>query len=284
MNHRHRDFQSRALPTELPGRRARPDGGRESAGGYRGSFRAVQTSGRGRKPPDVRTSGPLPLFPCGNSRTGSDGRSDHPLRLAPCSRGILLGARPTPGRRRAAPALRVRRHRRSAGALARAVHRGRQGDHEPALHELPSGERPSDPRQRQHPHLPPVTRGADGGGVPGNTLRRLPHGPQRPIFAGRDASFQSIPGHPRWGVAPIEMAGRASRRRDLPADQGSRSATAGAISRWCRSTSRTTISSAGPGIRARVASPRPAPRRRSANWSRPGSRAARSVRRASLLY
>ena len=25
-NHRHRDFQSRALPTELPGRRAGPDG------------------------------------------------------------------------------------------------------------------------------------------------------------------------------------------------------------------------------------------------------------------
>ena len=26
------------------------------------------------------------------------------------------------------------------------------------------------------------------------------------IFAGQQASFQSIPGHPRWGLAPIEMA------------------------------------------------------------------------------
>ena len=36
-NHRHRDFQSRALPTELPGRRPRRCGGSQSAGRYRGS-------------------------------------------------------------------------------------------------------------------------------------------------------------------------------------------------------------------------------------------------------
>ena len=35
MNHRHRDFQSRALPTELPGRRPRNEGSR-GAGRYRG--------------------------------------------------------------------------------------------------------------------------------------------------------------------------------------------------------------------------------------------------------
>jgi hypothetical protein len=40
-NHRHRDFQSRALPTELPGRRASPAGEvMESAAGYRGSVPA----------------------------------------------------------------------------------------------------------------------------------------------------------------------------------------------------------------------------------------------------
>jgi hypothetical protein len=37
-NHRHRDFQSRALPTELPGRRPRNEGSR-SAGRYRGWVR-----------------------------------------------------------------------------------------------------------------------------------------------------------------------------------------------------------------------------------------------------
>jgi len=31
LNHRHLHFQCSALPTELPGRRARPDGGRRRA-------------------------------------------------------------------------------------------------------------------------------------------------------------------------------------------------------------------------------------------------------------
>ena len=57
-----------------------------------------------------------------------------------------------------------------------------------------------------HPHLPPVTRGPDGGGVPGNYCGACHTDGNVAIFAGARASYASIPGHPRWGVAPIEMA------------------------------------------------------------------------------
>ena len=57
-----------------------------------------------------------------------------------------------------------------------------------------------------HPHAPPVTRGADGGGVPGNTCGACHLDRNVAILAGQQTSFQSIPGHPRWGLAPIEMA------------------------------------------------------------------------------
>jgi hypothetical protein len=45
-NHRHRDFQSRALPTELPGRRAGPDGPLSKARGViKARLRTVQNAG-----------------------------------------------------------------------------------------------------------------------------------------------------------------------------------------------------------------------------------------------
>ena len=48
--------------------------------------------------------------------------------------------------------------------------------------------------------------GLDGGGVPGNTCGAC-HGDHNvAIFPGQQTSFQSIPGHPRWHLAPLEMA------------------------------------------------------------------------------
>ena len=55
-----------------------------------------------------------------------------------------------------------------------------------------------------HQHHPPVTRGADGGGIAGNTCQAY-HGDRNYTLL-EHASFQSMPGHPRWGLAPIEMA------------------------------------------------------------------------------
>jgi hypothetical protein len=56
----------------------------------------------------------------------------------------------------------------------------------------------------QHIHTPPVTRGNNGGGVAGNTCGACHM--ERNFTLMEKASYQSIPGHPRWGLAPIEMA------------------------------------------------------------------------------
>ena len=69
----------------------------------------------------------------------------------------------------------------------------------------PASDRPTQGND-MHPHSPPVTRGADGGGVPGNTCGACHMNRNVPIFAGQQTSFQSLPGHSRWGLAPIEMA------------------------------------------------------------------------------
>jgi hypothetical protein len=69
----------------------------------------------------------------------------------------------------------------------------------------PATDRPTQGND-MHPHSPPATRGADGGGVPGNTCGACHMNRNVPIFAGQQTSFQSLPGHSRWGLAPIEMA------------------------------------------------------------------------------
>jgi hypothetical protein len=69
----------------------------------------------------------------------------------------------------------------------------------------PASDRPTQGND-MHPHSPAATRGADGGGVPGNTCGACHMDRNVPIFAGQQTSFQSLPGHSRWGLAPIEMA------------------------------------------------------------------------------
>ena len=57
-----------------------------------------------------------------------------------------------------------------------------------------------------HAHEPPVKRGESGAGIPGQPCAAC-HGPRTvDLFPGAVASYQSIPGHPRWGLAPLEMA------------------------------------------------------------------------------
>ena len=69
----------------------------------------------------------------------------------------------------------------------------------------PAGDNPTQGND-MHPHSPPATRGADGGGVPGNTCGACHLDHNVDILAGEQTSLRSIPGHPRWGLAPIEMA------------------------------------------------------------------------------
>ena len=80
-----------------------------------------------------------------------------------------------------------------------------------------------------HPHSPPVVRGAAGMGTPGMPCTTC-HGPTNAILAG--TSLKSMPGHPAWHLAPIEMAwagkslGEICRQIKDPARNGGKSLAA----------------------------------------------------------
>jgi len=57
----------------------------------------------------------------------------------------------------------------------------------------------------KHQHLPPVVRGEAGVGAPGNQCVAC-HTQGNYTLLERATTYESIPGHPRWGLAPIEMA------------------------------------------------------------------------------
>jgi hypothetical protein len=57
----------------------------------------------------------------------------------------------------------------------------------------------------QHLHVPPILRGEAGLGVPGVSCASC-HTEKNFTLVGTGASYKSIPGHPRWQLAPIEFA------------------------------------------------------------------------------
>jgi hypothetical protein len=68
----------------------------------------------------------------------------------------------------------------------------------------PAGDNPSQ-GDNEHVHRPAAFRGEAGVGVPGLPCAACHTDKNFPLSVG-EASYQSIPGHPRWGLAPIEMA------------------------------------------------------------------------------
>jgi len=56
-----------------------------------------------------------------------------------------------------------------------------------------------------HPHQPPVSRGEGDIGMPGMMCGTC-HAAENVKVIGQAESLKSIPGHPEWHVAPIEMA------------------------------------------------------------------------------
>ena len=68
----------------------------------------------------------------------------------------------------------------------------------------PAGEHPLQGADR-HEHMPPAWRGEGGTGVAGLSCSAC-HTERNFTLVGADASYKSIPGHPRWGLAPLEMA------------------------------------------------------------------------------
>jgi hypothetical protein len=76
---------------------------------------------------------------------------------------------------------------------------------------------PADDHPRQgndrHLHTPPVTRGSAGIGVAGATCQTC-HTEENYTLLER-TSYHSIPGHPRWALAPIEMAWQGKSLREI---------------------------------------------------------------------
>jgi hypothetical protein len=68
----------------------------------------------------------------------------------------------------------------------------------------PAGEHPLQGADH-HDHRPPAYRGEGGVGIAGLTCSAC-HTEKNYTLVGTGASYKSIPGHPRWGLAPIEMA------------------------------------------------------------------------------
>jgi cytochrome c5 len=56
-----------------------------------------------------------------------------------------------------------------------------------------------------HAHQPPVARGDSNFGMPGMFCNTC-HGEENVTVVGQAATIKSIPGHPQWHLAPIEMA------------------------------------------------------------------------------
>ena len=101
-NHRHRDFQSRALPTELPGRRAR---GRKATGRARGVIEArpgaVQEARQDRRtsPRPSPPRGPNSLCgpPIQHVEVAMDARAKPGTRTRARARCLVSAARHMPG-------------------------------------------------------------------------------------------------------------------------------------------------------------------------------------------
>jgi hypothetical protein len=68
----------------------------------------------------------------------------------------------------------------------------------------PAGDQPLQ-NNDQHVHEPPVWRGEGGVGIAGNTCAGC-HNDRNFSLPAAATTYDSIPGHPRWGLAPIEMA------------------------------------------------------------------------------
>lgn len=77
----------------------------------------------------------------------------------------------------------------------------------------PATDRPLQGNDR-HPHMPPTFRGEAGAGVPGTPCASC-HTERNFTLVGSGATYHSVPGHPRWQLAPIEMAWEGKSLHDI---------------------------------------------------------------------
>jgi len=69
----------------------------------------------------------------------------------------------------------------------------------------PAGDKPLQ-SNNQHEHQPPVFRGDAGIGVAGATCGGCHTDKNFTLTGVRGSTYRSIPGHPRWQLAPVEMS------------------------------------------------------------------------------
>jgi hypothetical protein len=124
-----------------------------------------------------------------------------------------------------------------------------------------------------HEHVPPIWR-AETGHFEVNCSGC--HGGKN-FSLHEAATYRSIPGHPRWGFAPLSMAWEGKSLGEICRQLKDVQLNGVVTSPRCRNTSPRMISSRGGGIPAKAASRLRAASRRRANWCRPGSIAAPSA-------
>lgn len=93
---------------------------------------------------------------------------------------------------------------RSARSVALFEEAGKVLQHPRCVNCHPAGDRPLQ-GNAMRPHEPPVFRGDADFGLPAMTCNTC-HGVSNVNVVGQADDIQSIPGHPNWHVAPIEMA------------------------------------------------------------------------------
>ena len=77
----------------------------------------------------------------------------------------------------------------------------------------PAGDHPLQGND-QHRHVPAAPRGEGGAGVAGLTCSAC-HTEKNFTLSGSTASYKSIPGHPRWQLAPVVMAWEGKSLRQI---------------------------------------------------------------------
>jgi hypothetical protein len=76
----------------------------------------------------------------------------------------------------------------------------------------PAGDHPLQGAEHR-PHQPPVWRGESGAGIPGTSCSACHTTGNVTLHA--VATYQSIPGHPRWQLAPLSMAWEGKSLSDI---------------------------------------------------------------------
>jgi hypothetical protein len=77
----------------------------------------------------------------------------------------------------------------------------------------PAGDHPLQGND-QHIHVPPVTRGAGGDGIPGTKCEAC-HQDHNVTLMERSSSYQSIPGRQGWSLAPRTMAWEGKSKTEI---------------------------------------------------------------------